>query len=331
MAIHTSLLHRLDALSPVSWKIYSFRLPYLSQGFREGLLVHVKNSAGEEKWAEVAPLKGRSSESIEQACDQLLDYFSASAPKELFPSVQFGLENLHAPAFETASARLYAFLCGTPEEVARQAEIALTQGYDTVKIKISPFSISDAKQVLHSLQKNFRLRVDCNKAFSFEEAVSLFSPFDPSLFDYIEEPTREIARLPEFTHPFALDETATQFRTLPLEEYPKLYGFILKPTILGGKKGCSALIDCAQKRHLKVVFSPAYESGVGLLQILSLAKHFNLLFDLIGLDTHRYLRHDLLMPPVNFSTSKLTVTAPLQINPQLLKEIAHGTGPLPHL
>ncbi len=329
MAVHPTVLHRLDAVSTAYWKIYSFELPYLSGGVRKGFLIHIKNEE-HERWAEVAPLPRRSSETLEQALQQLIDYFSEKTVQDRCPSVQFGLENLFSKPFESCGARLYALLSGTPDEVLKQAEIASAQGYCTIKVKVSSFSIAAAQKVLGSLQKRFRLRVDCNSAFSFDEAVSLFSPFDPAVFDYIEDPTYEFKRLPEFTHPFALDETVSQYRSIS-HESSNLYGFILKPTILGGIKGCAPLIDFAKKHQLKIVFSPAFESGVGLLQILSTARHFGLLDDLIGLDTYRYLKYDLLMPSVNFSTSKLTVNAPPQINLQLLTEIAHGRNHLPHL
>jgi o-succinylbenzoate synthase len=323
MAIHTPLLHRLDALN---WKIYSFQLPYLHSGVRSGLLVRIEDRQGKEKWAEVAPLPRRSSESLEQTLGQLLDFFSGKAVTEFFPSVQFGLESLCFPN-ETLSARLYALLSGSSEEVLRQADIAADQGYCTVKVKVSSFPIKVAQKVLRTLQKRFRLRVDCNSAFSFDEAMALFSIFDPGIFDYIEDPTFELQRLSEFTHPFALDETVSQFQTLPLESYPHLYGFILKPTILGGGQGCAPLIAYAKKRNLNVVFSPAFESGVGLLQIVKLAQHFKLQNDLLGLDTWRYLRQDVLSPAVNFSTPKLTVREPPQIHLQLLTEVAHGHLP----
>ncbi len=329
MAVHPTLLHRLDAVSPVQWRIYSFELPYLSGGVRKGLLVHIKNEQ-QERWAEIAPLPGRSSESQDLALQQLIDCFSGKAVQDLCRSVQIGLENLFSSPLESTTARLYALLSGTPDEVLQQAEIASAQGYCTVKVKVSSFSIAAAQKILGSLQKRFRLRVDCNSAFSFDEAISLFSPFDPAVFDYIEDPTYAFKRLPEFTHPFALDETVSQYRSISWEN-SNLYGFILKPTILGGVKGCAPLIDFAKKHQLKVVFSPAFESGVGLLQILSTAKHFGLLEDLIGLDTYRYLKYDLLMPSINFSTSKLTVNALPQVNLQLLTEIAHGRNHLPYL
>ena len=236
--------------------------------------------------------------------------------------MQFGLEqtlsvSCHGirPSIRIAQRR--------SKTVLQQAEVAADQGYTTVKLKVSSLSLDDSRSIIHTLKERFRIRVDCNSAFTFEEALNLFEPFDRGIFDYIEDPTFELKRLSEFPYPFALDETVLQYRLF--DNIPNLYGFILKPTILGGKKGCAPLVEFAKKNNLKVVFSPAFESGLGLLQILSIAKEFNLVSDPLGLDTHRYLKQDLLKPSVNFNTPHLTASTTSQINLDLLTEIAHGT------
>lgn len=328
MVVHTSFLYRVDVV--IEWKIYRFELPLVSGGMRSGLLLQFIDDKKQEKWGEIAPLSGRSQETIEQALDQLLEILSkGKVEKERFPSVQFGLESMLQPA-DPITAPLYAFLNGSPDEILQRAESAFNSGYTVAKVKISSLSSDTAIDLLHALKDRFRLRVDCNSAFSFEEAVYLFSHFDPSIFDYIEDPTFELSRLADFPFPFALDETVSDYRALPIETFSHLYGFILKPTILGGKKGCAPFVHFAQKHNLKVVFSPTFESGLGLLQILSVAAHFNLLNDPLGLDTHRYLAHDLLFPSVNFNTPKITVAGPHKVNRDLLKEIAHGTSELPY-
>jgi o-succinylbenzoate synthase len=306
------------------WKIYSFEIPFVASGIRKGILVAI----GNDRWAEVSPLPGRSRETFDEAVQQLVSFFSGKHKGEIFPSVQFGLESLFRLQFEPMQASTYALLSGTPDEVLRQAEIAAKQGYATVKLKVASFSIQAAQDLMRTLQKRFALRIDCNSAFSFEEAVSLFSPFGQEELDYIEDPTFETDKLHAFTHPFALDETVTKFHTMGLENCPKLYGFILKPTILGGKKGCAPYVEYAKQHNLSIVFSPAFESGLGLMQILKLAKEFGL-EGLVGLDTYRYLKHDLLQPSVNFSTPKFSIDTPPQINPLLLTEIAHGLLNIP--
>ena len=304
----------------IEWKIYSFELPLVTGGIRKGLAVQLSDG-----WGEVAPYPGRSQETIDQAIEQLLRVLSGEEEK-LLPSVQFGLESALSH-FQPVKAPLYAFLNGSVEEILRRAEASFAQGYRTAKVKISTLSVDAAIGLLNRLKDRFRLRVDCNNAFSFRDAVSIFSRFEPSVFDYIEDPTRETSRLAEFPYPFALDETIS---SLPIDTYPQLYGFILKPTVLGGKKGCAPFIQLAKKHNLKVVFSPVFESGLGLLQILNVASHFGLLSEPIGLDTHRYLAQDVLLPSINFNTPIISVESPPEVNPSILQEIAHGKCQLPH-
>lgn len=328
MALYPPLLHRVDALN---WTLYRFEIPYVTKGLRQGLLICTKNDKNEERWAEVSPLPGRSIETLEEAQKQLLDYFSGAPKTELFPSVQFGLEALFSPLQLPLSASLYALLSGSPQEVLQRAEAAALQGYQTVKVKVSSFSIQTAKEILQQLQGQFHLRVDCNRAFSLKQACALFSDFDPSVFEYIEDPTYETEHLSSFTHPFALDETVLQYLKFPPEKYPHLYGLILKPSLLGGKKGCSPLIDYAKKHHLKVVFSPLFESTIGLLYIASLANELGFGQEPIGLDTHRYLKEDLLVSSMDFNTPKLIVDQLPTVNLQRLTKIAHGTHIMPTL
>ena len=296
MVVHSSLLHRLDAVA-----LYSYRVP-LRNGIREGLILRGKNS-----WGEIAPYPGRSRETLQDCIDQLLH--GNDGP--LFPSVQFGIENASRTPHTPLSALLYAFFTGTPDEVLRQADLAESRGYTVAKVKIS--SREEAHFLLKALQHRFNLRIDCNMAFSFDEAVSLFSPYT---FEFIEDPTYELERLAEFPLPFAIDEPLHI-----LQPYPQLKAVILKPTLLGGRQGCTPYVEFAKKHHLKVVFSPAYESGLGLLQILFLAQDFNLLHEPIGLDTYRFLQKDVLTTPLDFSKPIIHVAAPPTLNMELLNAL----------
>ena len=323
MALYPTLLYRVDA---VNWVIYSYQLPLVTGKVRDGLILCL-----DDQWGEIAPLPGRSQETLKEALGQLLTLLrGGKVDIPLLPSVQFGLESALSTQLEPITAPLYALLSGSPDEIFRQAEIAAQQKYTIVKVKIASFSLDVAKEVIATLHKQFRIRIDCNSAFSYNDAIALFSHFDKAIFDYIEDPTFEWDRLSDFTHPFALDETVLHYRQLPLNTYPELYGFILKPTILGGKQGCTPFIEYAQKHHLKIVFSPSFESGLGLYHILRLAKEFNLESAPLGLDTYRHLKEDLLTPCIDFNTPKITIATTPVVNTQMLTEIAHGKCDLSH-
>jgi O-succinylbenzoate synthase len=311
MALHPALLHRVDVMT--DWTVFSYDLPFIN-GRRQGLVLRL-----EDRWGEIAPYPGRSKETLDEALTQLVSVLNGTNQK-LLPSVQFGLESALDFPPPKQKAKLYAFLQGSPDEILRQADRAAKEGYNTVKFKVS--SAASGKNLISSLKDRFRLRIDCNSKFSFAEAMSIFSPFDPAIFDYIEDPTFEMDKLPDFTYPFALDEK------IPLEKYPHLYGFILKPTTLGGRKGCAPFVEFAKKNQLQVVFSPVFESGLGLLQIFSTAHHFQLLENPMGLDTHRSLAEDILLPSVNFNSPDFSLEQTPQVNPKMLKEVAHGMSDL---
>src|SRR3984957_19268121 len=299
-------------------------LPPVTGSVRKGLAIRLTDESGEERWGEIAPLPGRSKETLDQAYDQLLQIFSkGKIQEEPLPSVQFGLEGALSDRSDI-TAPLYALLHGTAEEILQRAEEVFASGYKTVKVKISSFSVDEATLLIHALKDRFRLRIDCNRAFSMTQALRLFSPFDPKQFDYIEDPTFEIEKLADFPFPFALDEIVTDYHLLPLKSYQHLYGFILKPTLLGGKKGCAPFVKYAQEHNLNVVFSSTFESGLGLLHILHIAAHFNLLAHPVGIDTHRYLAHDILHHDIDFKTPIIKITPSLKVNTERLKEVAHG-------
>jgi O-succinylbenzoate synthase len=294
-----------------------------------GSVLKLEGATGSVGWGEIAPLPGRSQETLSSAIDQLLRWLRGSYRSPLFPSVQFGIEGALKPLALPIAAPLYALLTGTPQEVLKQSKRAQHEGFTTVKLKISSFSIAEAQTVIASLLPHFRLRIDANHAFSHDEALTLFSPFSPEAFDYIEDPTHEIDKLCTFTHPFALDEQIGQFRNFSVKTHPQLKALILKPTLLGGIKGCAPYIQHANEQGQRAVFSPTFETGLGLLQILNVAKAFDRLHEPIGLDTHRHLTIDLLKSDISFNTPFFHLNDAPQIRTSFLTEIAHGTDPLP--
>jgi len=189
MAFHTPLLHRMDALTTVLWRIYSFEIPLISGKVRRGLVFSLKDTDGNERWGEISPHECRNLESLELAFQQLVQFFDGTYQGELFPSVQFGLESALSPPIKQTTAPLYAFACGSKDEILAQADIAQQQGYETLKVKISNLSIREAAEVLHALKHRFRLRVDCSSKFTVDDANTFFSEFDKELFDYIEDPS----------------------------------------------------------------------------------------------------------------------------------------------
>ena len=178
--------------------------------------------------------------------------------------------------------------------------------------------------MLKELEPRFRIRVDVNRAWSFAESSSFFSYFDEDAFAFIEEPTHEIDKLQSFSHPFALDESLLDISPDTLTSFPKLKALVIKPTILGGKSDCKILSSIAQKKGLGLIFSSACESGLGLIQIATLANDLNNHVEPLGLDTYKFMEEDLLTIPLDFSGPNLVLPSSINLKMNLLQEIAHG-------
>jgi len=302
MALHTLSLSRMDL---ISYTVYRYRLPYRSPfSLREGLLLHCVHSRG-QGWGEIAPLPGRSRESLTQAQEQLL-WILKTKPESgpaLLPSVSFGLSSALHVFNQTLIVPLAALLAGSVEEIQAKADQAYAQGFRSVKVKISDMSL---KELLPSLASRFTLRIDANRALGFQEAVDLCAQCP---MEYIEEPTYEIDKLEAFPFPYALDETVLE-KSVP----DNCHTIVYKPTVLGWPM---------PSYNKRCVLSSACETGVGIVHIARLAA--TLTPDVpCGLDTYRFLERDILQTPLDFSSGKLHLPKELKVDTSLLETIAYG-------
>jgi O-succinylbenzoate synthase len=294
----------MSGLDLISYTVYRYRLPYrppFSQ--REGLLLHCVHSRG-EGWGEIAPLPGRSRETLLEAQQQLLEILSSKQqPSKLHPSVSFGLSSALHVFNETPTIPLAALLAGTAEEILAKAEEAYAQGFRSAKVKISDLS---SKKLLPSLAARFALRIDANRAFSFKEAIDLCTQCP---MEYIEEPTYEIDKLERFPFPYALDETLLE-KHVPAN----CHAIVYKPTVLG----------CPMPSYNKrCILSSACETGVGIVHVARLAA---LLAPGVpcGLDTYRFLEQDVLQTPLDFSSGNLCLPQELHVDTSIMDRIADG-------
>lgn len=323
MALYPAILHRLDVV--MSWTLYEFSLPcYPPFETRKGMILKIKHPDGTTGWGEISPLPERNKETLSQAKQQVLEALEGRK-NILYPSVALGLEMAHqsiSPINKTLP--LCALLTGDPKQILKKAESVYAQGYRTVKLKVSHLSFSDARAVLSLLSPQFQVRVDVNRAWSFDQACAFFSQFDPNAFEFIEEPTYELDKLSKFTHPFALDESLISLSSSDLTTFPMLQALIVKPTLIGNQQECAYYHTLAQKLKLSCVLSSAFESGLGILQICKLSQALGMEHVPLGLDTYRFLKEDLLTTALDFSKPYLKVDEPIALNPTHLKQIAHG-------
>lgn len=306
-----------DPITP--FKLYRYTLDYKPPfSKRSGLLLrifdyHAPGWGKTQRWGEIAPLPGRSQETLAEAEEQILAIMRGEKPQYVYPSIHFALYCVQNPPPPT-SIPLSALLAGTPEQIIIKAREAVTQGYTSAKIKISGMLFETAVDLIEQLRPLFRLRVDANRAFSFKDAMKLCEKCGAHGLDYIEEPTYELDRLEEFCYPFALDESLLEMKTLPVNPYFK--ALIWKPSVMHR----DAILPLATNKE--VILSSACESGIGMLGLASYAATLKKVHP-VGLDTYRFLNDDVLYSKHDFSKGHfLPVT--MYVNLNQLKEIAYG-------
>lgn len=304
---------------------------------RDGLVLALGTAEGcPVVYGEIAPLPGLHDETPGAAERELVDFLPALASLgglspahrtalfsecTLSPSVQTGVEmalvNLEAatlgtlPAFPgsfppAAAIPVNALLFGDPVTVRERAEALWNLGYRTFKLKVQPRSAESVSGSIRTFHEAFgeraELRLDANQSFGFDEAVSFGSSLPEGSVSYIEEPLADASLIPAFHAATgirsALDETLWQFPGL-VTEIPSctLGALVLKPNRIGGIAASLALASRAGGNGLQAVFSSAFESGISLGFYAWLAAVATPRPAACGLDTFRYLDHDLIDPP----------------------------------
>ncbi|MGE0670500.1 MAG: o-succinylbenzoate synthase [Parachlamydiales bacterium] len=320
MVVHSPFLPRMDPLA--SWRLYSYKLQLTTfSDQREGLILQTTFSDNRIGWGEISPLPGRSKETLAEAKEQLLQALQGKLRSPPLPSVAFGLECALTPYKPPADRfPLWALLAGTPDAIQEKAKRAGQEGFRSLKIKVSNLSPSDAARVISPLIGKFQLRIDVNRAWSFDEAVAFFSRFPEHSIACVEEPTHELDRLSSIPFPFALDESITEIPFSQMTGFPQLTTLIIKPTITGG----SYAFKIIEQLGKKIIFTGAFESGIGTVLIANFAHRLNMTTNPLGLDTYRFLKEDLLQSPLDFSQGTLQLPTQFHLKSDCLIEVAHG-------
>ena len=214
-----------------------------------------------------------------------------------FPSIQFGVEQ----AFLSLSAD-NPFLLYPSKFITEQLPIAingliwmgseafmheqiaqkLTEGFRCIKMKIGAIDFDTEIKLLSSIRKKYdaskiELRVDANGAFTPEDALRKLEVLSQFSLHSIEQPIKQgqhtaMHKLCATTPlPIALDEEligvfgVTKKEKLLQTINPQY--IILKPSLVGGYKGCEEWIKIAQKMNIGWWITSALESNVGLSAI----------------------------------------------------------------
>lgn len=291
--------------------LYHYTLPLQSElilkdiqlSKREGLLVRLLED-GREGWGEIAPLPTFSRESLNEAEEMLKIWlrhwlsFSTSI-NPLPPSVDFGLSCALAELHRQLPQQIVqppVLLCSdsSTETCVRLSSAALA------KLKIgrsSPEKDGETAATLLSSVPNLRLRLDANRAWTLQQAVSFAQKLTKSQrarIDFIEEPCHtpenSLAFAKQCEINIAWDETTREPDFIPCQ-IPYVTTIVLKPTLLGSLEKCRTLISQAEKCGLTSIISSSLESSLGLNQLARFATKYTK--SPAGLDTLHLMSHQL--------------------------------------
>ena len=302
--------YRLALKLPVLWnrKLHSHR---------NGLLVCLKG-VDVEGWGEIAPLPGFSQESLVKAKEEAvalgkrLQDIPACTPDfgDASPSVRFGFElaqyNLDAKGHGQLSDKIAPVACCGLIDSPNIERDALTDfqnifSYGAVKIKVGRQSLAQDIEFVHRIcQENpeLEVRIDANRAWTLKMSRDFLSNIRSLKLGYIEEPLKNKAELPEFARishvPLALDETLREPGTEKYREITDVY--VLKPALSGGITTTRKEICRAKTEGKRCIISSSYESGVGMLGLIELAR--GIPDEVHGLDTHRAFEQNIFSPPL---------------------------------
>ncbi len=303
---------------------YRFKIPFVkpvvlkgqSYSIREGVLLEQDG-----QWSEASPLPGFSSESI----DDVIAAVRGEQPAP--PSLQFALQALETPIVDPVKVPWNGLLLGDREQVLAATEKIVQANCQAAKLKVGrnelQADIALVKEVRERLPAQVRLRLDANQAWTFEQAVTFFQGIDGVDLEYVEEPLQDGQLLEQLFSKtgakYALDETLLGVMLTDascFEPWPNAAALICKPTILGGRDAVQRLASGGKP----VVFSAAFESGVGVVRVAQLAAEFSPELA-AGLDTLDWLSDDLLINSPLKQKELLVIPSAPTVDPKCLEAI----------
>ena len=141
------------------------------------------------------------------------------------------------------------------------------------------------------------IRLDANRLWSLNDAITFCRQIGPEGIAYVEEPLSDTTSYPAFHRrtdmPVALDETLVQLGIEGAEKWQGASAFILKPSLLGGLAWTGEYIAAALKKGVTLSSASAFESDLRFVPTHFLQRCW-LHRDPLGLDTLKWFRQPLL-------------------------------------
>lgn len=336
---------------------------------RRGYIIALYAQDGSTGYGEIAPLPGLHRETPEEAflqvqyvldwltgrtlshelaeCNGALEHLLASY--NLAPSVRTGIEMalLNVLAVSTGATLpallsphyhetipLNGLLSGSMESIANGARQLLDEGYRTLKIKVGRLPVEQeialVRHVRETVGSGLALRLDANRSWTLQTAMSFGEAVADCGIEYIEEPLAEPEHLREFVQRtgivVALDESLAAGATVPEIDPAYIRAMVLKPAVIGGIERTMDYIRLARQYGIDAVLSSAFETGVSLSVYAGLAAVANERETACGLDTYKHLAEDIPVERFRAQDGRVTTVSnwlhSLNLRRELLQPVA---------
>lgn len=256
----------------------------------------------------LAEVQSDLSELLPKLCGQSIDRLLEYAENSPYPSVAFGLSLLHAKLIGkldairpiTAQIPLIYQPTDAPQSLLDNKIAALGMDIHSVKVKVAQTSIEDELRLIYgilSTRADLKLRLDANRGFTLEQAITFAASLPLDAIEYIEEPCQNpqdnLLFYQAIGMPYALDESLND----PDYEFAMQNGLtalVIKPMLLGTIEKLASLIDTAQSYGVRCILSSSLESSLGIQDLAQLAAILTP-DETPGLDTLSAFSQDLLV------------------------------------
>lgn len=189
----------------------------------------------------------------------------------------------------------------SPEELVNEARSARASGYTVFKLKVGTGALADDLANVNALRsataESDLIRLDANRAWDFEQALSALKAIGPARIEFVEEPIRavspaELARLRDATGiALAVDESINCVRDLEslCESCGPDLVVVLKAARVGGPSKCVEIAQSAQAAGIRtLVVTDSMESSIGMSAAVHLASAIATAGTAIGLGAARF-------------------------------------------
>jgi o-succinylbenzoate synthase len=264
------------------------RDPFVTAGgvvsARELVLLRLEGSDGTIGWGEAAPFEPYDGVPLDRAIAALSGGGGRRPPQaraaEEMARIDLEARQERRPLADLAKDALPVNMtlpAGPPEEVAARAREGLGAGYACFKLKVGlPDDADRVAAVRDAVGPWPALRVDANRAWSLEQAVTNIRAIEHHDLEFVEQPCRSLEDLRQLrgrvSTPIAADEAVSSLRTLRRAIELEACDVVnVKLASAGGFRAAGEALRLARAHGLGAFLSSTLDGPWGIAAALQLA------------------------------------------------------------